>query len=114
MGTSENGHIERWDAAVGQARCYPADFLDRPADEGSGLGSRIARLFSRRIVGCMGAVPDGGHRGEGEHDQRGVAVLSMPGSGCVMIEAEFDLGIFEALDAPALALHPDQRSHGAA
>ena len=61
---------------------------------------------------CICALPAGGHHGEGQHDQRGMAVPSMPGSGFVMIEAEFVLGGFEAvLDAPALALHPDQRGH---
>ena len=61
---------------------------------------------------CIGAVPYGAHHGKGEHDQCCVAVPSMPGSGFVMIEAEFVLGSFEAvLDAPALAFHADQRGH---
>ncbi len=60
--------------------------------------------FFRRSGVCIGAVPDGGHHGEGEHDQRGVTVPSMPGSGFVVIEAEFVLCGFEAvLDAPAVA-----------
>jgi len=71
--------------------------------------------FFRRYLVCIGAVPDGGHHGEGEHDQHGVPVPSMPGSGFVMIEAELVLGSLEAaLDAPMLAFHPDQRRHGRA
>ena len=77
---------------------------------GSGaLGHAEARhrFFERHFVGVM---TDNGHHGEGEYDERDVAVPAMPGAGLVMIEAEFVLGGFEAvLDRPAMTFHPDQR-----
>ena len=49
-------------------------------------------------------MADRGHHGEGQHDERDVAVPTMPGTGLVVIEAEFVLGGFEAvLDRPAMA-----------
>ena len=52
----------------------------------------------------IGAMPDGSHHGEGEHDQRHMPVPAMPGTGLVVIEAEFVLGGFKAFfDGPAMA-----------
>ena len=55
--------------------------LDSPAP-------RWRRIFFRTAVG---AVTDRRQHGEGQHYQRDVAVPAMPGSGLVMIEAEFGL-----------------------
>ena len=55
-------------------------------------------------------VADGGQHGEGKHDQRDVAMPAVPGTGLVVVEAEFVLGGVEAvLDRPAMTFHPDQR-----
>ena len=63
----------------------------------------------------IGAMTDDGHHGEGEHDQRDVPVPAMPGTGLVVIEAEFVLGGFEAvLDGPAMAFDRHQLFHGRA
>lgn len=64
------------------------------------------------FFGCwlVGLMLDGGHHGEGKHNQRDVTVPTMPGSGLVMIEPKFILGGLEAvLDRPAMALDTDQR-----
>src|SRR5271155_5996341 len=62
-------------------------------------------FFERRGIGVM---TDGGHHGEGEHDQRDMPMPAMPGAGLVVIEAEFVLGGLEAvLDGPAMAFHRD-------
>ena len=54
-------------------------------------------------------MPDRGHHGEGEHDERDVAMPAMPGAGLVMIEAQFILGRLETiLDRPAMSLDRDQ------
>jgi hypothetical protein len=54
-------------------------------------------------------VTDGGHYGEGEHDERDMPVPAVPEAGLVVIEAEFILGGFEAvLDRPTTALDRDQ------
>ena len=55
-------------------------------------------------------MPDGGHHGEGEHDERDVAMPAVPGAGLVVVEAEFVLGGLEAiLDRPAMSFDRDQR-----
>ena len=55
-------------------------------------------------------MPDRGHHGEGEHDQRDVPVPTVPGSGLVVVEAQFILrGLEAVLDCPAMALDFDQR-----
>ena len=52
---------------------------------------------------------DGSHHGEGEHDERDVAMPAMPGPGLVMIEPELVLGGLEAvLDRSTLALDAGQ------
>jgi hypothetical protein len=49
-------------------------------------------------------MPDHGHHGESEHDERDVAVPSVPGMGLVVVETEFVFGGLEAvLDGPAMA-----------
>src|SRR3546814_3786228 len=54
-------------------------------------------------------MPDRSHHGEGQHDERDMAVPAVPGAGLVVIEAKFVLGRLEAVfDRPALALDPDQ------
>ena len=54
-------------------------------------------------------MADGGHHGEGQHDQRGVTVPAVPRAGLVVVEAELVLGGLEAvLDRPALPLDLDQ------
>ena len=53
---------------------------------------------------------DGSHHGEGEHDERDMAMPAMPGSGLVMVEPELVLGGLEAvLDGPAMPFDADQR-----
>ena len=69
------------------------------------------RFFGRRCD--IGAMPDDGHHGEGEHDQRDVTVPAMPGAGFVVIETEFILGGFETvLDGPTVAFDRYQLFHG--
>ena len=56
-------------------------------------------------------MPDGGHHGESQHDERGVAMPSMPGAGLVMIKAKLVFCRLEAvLDGPAAAFHAHQFS----
>ena len=43
-------------------------------------------FWGRRGIGMMA---DGGHHGEGEHDERDVAMPAMPGTGLIVVEAEF-------------------------
>ena len=51
---------------------------------------------------------DGSHHGEGEHDQRDVAVPAVPGSGLVVVEPELVFGCLEAVfDRPAVAFDAD-------
>ena len=60
-------------------------------------------------------MTDGGHHGEGEHDQGDMPMPAMPGAALVVIEAEFVLGGLEAvLDGPAMAFHRDQLFRGRA
>src|SRR5665213_70855 len=52
----------------------------------------------------IGMMTDDSHHGEGEHDQRDMAVPAVPGTAFVVIEAEFVFGGFETvLDGPAMA-----------
>ena len=39
----------------------------------------------------IGLMADGGHHGEGEHDERNVAMPAVPGSALVVVETEFVL-----------------------
>jgi len=71
-------------------------------------------LLYRWIIGVM---PDRGHRGEGEHDERDVAVPSVPGTGFVVVETQLVFRGFKAvLDGPAAAFdfnqHCNVRSGG--
>ena len=51
-------------------------------------------------------MTDDSHHGEGEHDERDMAVPAMPGARLVMIEAEFILGSLKTiLDSPAMTFH---------
>ena len=86
---------------------YASDFLDRPADEARCLGLASSLVFLGTTVGLM---PDRGHHGEGEHDERDVTMPAMPGSRLVVVEPELVLGGLEAvLDRPAMAFDADQR-----
>ena len=80
------------------------------------IRSGFVRISGMRFFGrgaAIGAMTDDGHHGEGEHDQRDVAVPAMPGTAFVVIEAEFVLGGFEAvLDSPAMAFDQHQLFHG--
>ena len=74
---------------------------------GSDLDVRCPRSFLGRHVVC--AVTDDRHHGEGEHDERDVAVPTMPRPGFVVVEAELVLGGLEAvLDRPAMAFDSDK------
>src|SRR3954454_1100385 len=54
-------------------------------------------------------VADDRHYGEGQHDQRDMAVPAMPRTGFIVVEAEFGLGRLEGvLDRPALSFDGDQ------
>ena len=55
-------------------------------------------------------MTDGSHHGEGEHNERHMPMPSVPGTGLVMVEAEFVLcGLEAVLDGPAMAFHSYQR-----
>ena len=69
---------------------------------------RCTRLgfFGRRLVGLM---LDGSHHGEGEHDERDVAMPAMPGSGFVVVEPELIFCCLEAvLDCPTVPFDADK------
>jgi hypothetical protein len=54
-------------------------------------------------------MPDRGHHGEGEHDERDVTMPAVPGAALVVVEAEFVLGRLETiLDRPAVSFDLDQ------
>src|SRR5258705_5778024 len=58
-------------------------------------------------------MADGGHHGEGEHDERHMPMPSVPGACFIMVEAQFVLGRLEAvLDRPAVALDTDKSFDG--
>ena len=64
-----------------------------------GLGEPRPRFWGRRLV-C--AVAHGRHHGEGEHDERDVAMPAVPGAGLVVGQPELGLGGLErVLDGPA-------------
>jgi hypothetical protein len=53
-------------------------------------------------------MADGGHQGEGEHDERDVTVPTMPRSGFVVFDTEFVFGGLEAVsNRPTMALNLD-------
>ena len=55
-------------------------------------------------------MTDCGHHGEGEHDERDVAIPAMPGARFIVVEPEFVLGRLETiLDRPTMSLDLDQR-----
>ena len=57
----------------------------------------------------IGPMTDRGHHGEGQHDERDVAMPSMPGAGLVMIKAKLVFCRLETvLDGPAAAFDADQ------
>lgn len=60
-------------------------------------------------------MADDSHHGEGEHDERDMAVPAMPGARFVVIETELVLGGFEAvLNSPAAAFDRYELFHGRA
>ena len=72
----------------------------------------VAGLCPDCFWGCGGVrvVADGGQHGEGQHDERDVAVPAVPGAGLVVVEAELVLrGLEAVLDGPAVPLDLDQR-----
>ena len=99
--------------------------------EGS-MRARAMRVAIRRISwidqringGCgalflgrcgIGVMADGGHHGESEHDQRDMAMPTVPGAGLVVVETKFVLGGLEAVfDRPAMPFHRHQRFDGCA
>ena len=58
----------------------------------------------------IGAMPDRGHHGESQHDERDVAVPSVPRTGLVVVEAKFVFcGLEAVFDGPAMAFDADER-----
>ena len=54
-------------------------------------------------------MPNGGHHGEGEHDERDVAMPAVPGAGLVVVEAQLVFRGLEAIfDRPTMSLDLDQ------
>lgn len=54
-------------------------------------------------------MADDSHNGEGQHDERDVAVPAVPGAGFVVVQAELVLGGLETvLDSPTATLHRHQ------
>ena len=81
-----------------------ADFLKSTSRSGPTPFRKTWQCFFERHV--IGVMTDGGHHGEGEHDQRDMPMPAMPGAGLVVIEAELVLGGLEAvLDGPAMTFH---------
>ena len=55
------------------------------------------------------AAPDGRHHGEGEHDERDVAMPTMPGAGLIVVEPQFVFGGLETIfDRPTMSLDRDE------
>jgi hypothetical protein len=55
-------------------------------------------------------VTDHRHHGEGEHDERDVAMPAMPRAGLTVIEAEFILSCLEAIfNCPTMPLNGNER-----
>ena len=75
--------------------------------------SEGAAVFFGRPDICL--MADESHYGEGEHDERDMAVPAMPGARFVVIETEFVLGGFKTvLDGPAAAFDRYELFHGRA
>jgi len=56
---------------------------------------------------------DGRHHGEGEHDERDMAMPAMPGAAFIVVEPEFIFGGLKAiLDGLAVAFNGNQRFDG--
>jgi hypothetical protein len=105
-----------FDAPLGELDGDAMNFLDRPADQECLIVARRDIAFFRRHD--IGVMTDDSHHGEGEHDERDMAVPAMPGAGLVVmavpampgaglvvIETELVLGSLEAvLDGAAAAL----------
>ena len=54
-------------------------------------------------------MTDCGHHGEGEHDERDMAMPAMPGARFIVVEPEFVFGRLETiLDRPAMSFDLDQ------
>ena len=50
-------------------------------------------------------MPNGGHHGEGEHDERDVAMPAVPGAGLVVVEAQLVFcGLKAIFDRPTMSL----------
>ena len=82
-------------------------WTDQRISGGEAFGVVVRRFFLGASYRWRGAGC--GHHSEGEHDERDVAMPSMPGAGLVMIEAQFILGRLETiLDRPAMSLDCDQ------
>src|SRR4051795_3723528 len=59
--------------------------------------------------GRVRLAANGGQHRKGQHDERDVPVPAVPGTGLVVVEAEFVFGRLEAvLDGPALSFNGDQ------
>ena len=109
MGPSPKGpgdDVRRLDASLREPYGYAANFLKGPADK-----RRATKIWG--IVCCagmrIGPMTDRGHHGEGQHDERDVAMPSMPGAGLVMIKAKLVFCRLETvLDGPAAAFDADQ------
>src|SRR3954452_24053362 len=60
--------------------------------------------------GHVGLDADGGQHRKGQHDEGDVPMPAVPGTGLVVVEAEFVFGRLEAvLDRPAPSFDTDQR-----
>lgn len=77
------------------------------------FGPKAPRCFFGRPNICL--MADDSHHGEGEHDERDMAVPAMPRARFVVIETEFVLGGFKTvLDGPAAAFDRYELFHGRA
>lgn len=88
----------------------PDEHVERTIIGGYGR-SRCGRVCAAGFFKRHGVRPGphSGHHGVSQHDQRDVTVPAMPGSGLVVVEAEFVLGGLEALfNTPARALDMHQ------
>ena len=95
--------------ARGGRRCggFPA------STSGSGTARADGRrrfFWGRRSRRGVGVIADRGQHGEGCHDERDVAIPTVPGAGLVVVEAKLVPGGPEAvLDRPAMALGLHER-----
>src|SRR6185312_10330520 len=100
--------------AAGQASWRRGGFTGWTSGSRTRLRSRPPSRFFKRWPG-VGAMTDDRHHGKCEHDERDMAMPSMPGAGLVVIKTELILGSFEAvLDGPAMAFHRHQLLDGRA